>query len=330
MGNLELLSIGDASVDVFITPTESETLCRLDDRDSLICFSYGGKIPVDNIKFSVGGNAANNAVGAVRLGLKAGLVLTLGDDSIGQQIIDKLRKESVDMTYVVQQQATTSNYSTVVSYSGERTIFVYHAPRAYQFPEKLLTPPWAYLTSMGETFAPFYKQVASWFKKNPSTKLGFNPGSYQLRAGREAVSDILALTHILFLNRQEAEGLTGLKDSQGKEKELLAALTKLGVKVSVVTDGENGSFVYDGKKYLKAGILPIDAFERTGAGDAFGVGFLSALIKGKSLEEALLWATLNSASVIGYVGPQRGLLKEKDMPEWLERARSSELRVEEF
>lgn len=330
MDHLELLSIGDASLDVFITPTESEALCVIDDKECFICFSYGDKIPAKNIEFSVGGNAANNAVGAVRLGLKAGLVLTLGDDSIGQQIVDKLRKEGVDMTYVVQRKATTSNYSTVINYSGERTIFVYHAPRTYQFPEKLPGPLWAYLTSMGESFAPFYNQVTSWLKKNPSTKLAFNPGSYQLRAGQEAISGVLALTHVLFLNRREAEGLTGLQGSQGKEKELLSALTKLGVKVSVVTDGENGSFVHDGKKYLKAGILPVDSFERTGAGDAFGVGFLSALIKGKSLEEALAWGTLNSASVIGYVGPQRGLLRDKDMPEWLARAESSGLKVEEF
>ena len=47
MGNkLELLSIGDVSWDVFITPTESEALCTLDDKECLICFSYGEKIPV--------------------------------------------------------------------------------------------------------------------------------------------------------------------------------------------------------------------------------------------------------------------------------------------
>ncbi len=82
---LDLMSIGDSSMDVFITPTESEALCRLDDRDSLICFSYGDKIPVKDLDYSVGGNAANLAVGSSRLGLKTGLVLTLGDDSIGQK-----------------------------------------------------------------------------------------------------------------------------------------------------------------------------------------------------------------------------------------------------
>ena len=122
----------------------------------------------------------------------------------------------------------------------------------------------------------------------------------------------------------------GTSGTFGKEKDLLKSLSSLGPKICVVTDGADGSFVYDGKRYIKAGILPIDSYERTGAGDAFGVGCLSAIIKGKSFEEALLWGTINSASVIGYIGPENGLLAEKDIPEWIERAKSSEVKVEEF
>lgn len=325
--NLDLLSIGDASVDVFITPAESEALCRIEPKESLICFSYGDKIPVTNLEYTVGGNAANNAVGTVRLGVKAGLVLTLGDDSTGQQIVDKLRNENVDMDYVIQQKSTMSNFSTVVNYSGERTIFVYHAPRSYEFPVNLPKVPWAYLTSMGESFQPFYKHVIDWLGKNPDIKLAFNPGSYQLRAGTDAISDTLERTHMIFVNRQEAETLTDFGDSRDKDKELLVALSKLGPKISVITDGAKGSFIYDGEKYYKAGVLPVDAYERTGAGDAFGTGCLAAIIRGKSFEEALLWGTLNSASVIGYVGPQKGLLKEEDIATWEERAKSSGVEI---
>ena len=46
---IELLSIGDATLDVFLTPSESETLCSIDTKECLICFSYGDKIPVKNI-----------------------------------------------------------------------------------------------------------------------------------------------------------------------------------------------------------------------------------------------------------------------------------------
>lgn len=330
MADFELLSVGDASVDTFVTPTESQTMCKLDTKDCLICFSYGDKIPVKNLDFSVGGNAANNAVGAMRLGVKATIVLTLGVDIMGKQIVETLEKEGVDLNYVIQQPSTTSNYSIVINYSGERTIFTYHAPRSYEFPVKLPQTPWVYLTSMGESFRPFYNHMADWLRSQSSARLAFNPGSWQLRAGVEGIGDILKLTNILFVNREEAEKLTGGSQSSGKEKELLQAVSKLGPKIVVVTDGGNGAFLYDGQKYLKGGVMPVDAYERTGAGDAFGSGFLSAVIRGKTLEEALLWGTINSASVIGYIGPQRGLVKEADMPDWLARAKSSGVEVKEF
>lgn len=331
--NLDLLAIGDASIDVFMTPLESETVCRLDTKDCVISFNYGDKIPVKNLEFSIGGNAANNAVGTERLGVSTGIVLTLGDDNVGEMIVKRLKEESVDTTYVIGQPATLSNYSTIINYSGERTIFVYHAPRSYEFPVQLPVTPWVYLTSMGESFRPFYIHMADWLRANPSVKLAFNPGSWQMRSDFENIEDIMKLSHIIFVNREEAEKLTKFEGgSKNSERDLLIALNKLGPKICVVTDGGAGAFAYDSiqGKFLKVGVLPVDAYERTGAGDAFGSGTLAALIHGKSLEEALVWGTCNSASVIGYTGSQKGLLKFEEMQTWLDRALSSGVRAEAF
>lgn len=329
VNELDLLSIGDSSLDVFVTPTESETLCQLNDKEELICFAYGDKIPVKNLEFSIGGNAANNAVGATRLGVKVAVVLTLGEDEIGDQIINKLIKEEVDTSFVSRQEGP-SNYSTAITVAGERTLFTYKAPRKYQFPDQLPKTPWVYLTSMGDGFEEVYARVVEHIKNNPEIKLAYNPGSRQLRASVEKSKGVLAASYIVYVNRKEAEMFTGMKGTQGKEKELLKALSNLGPKVPIVTDGSNGSFVYDGEKFSKAGILPVDSYERTGAGDSFGSGCVSALIKGKSIKEALLWGTVNSASVIGYAGAQRGLLTKDQMSKWLERARSSEVEVNEL
>ncbi|MGA2910541.1 MAG: carbohydrate kinase family protein [Candidatus Microgenomates bacterium] len=328
----DLLSIGDATIDTFMTPIESETMCKLDTKECLICFSYGDKIPVKNLEFSVGGNAGNNAVGVKRLGVNSAIVLTLGDDNIGNMIVDKLKAEGVDLTYVIQQPSTTTNYSTVINYSGERTIFVYHAPRSYEFPVALPVTPWVYLTSMGESFRPFYNHMTEWLKKNPTVKMAFNPGSWQLRDGYESIKDVMGLTYMIYVNREEAEKLTNFGKSEGKDREILISLSKLGPKISVITDGGAGAMAYDSinGKFMKVGILPVDAYERTGAGDAFGSASLSALIHGKTLDEALLWGTVNSASVIGYTGPQKGLLKIEEMPEWLERCKSSGVNVVQF
>ncbi|OGM59875.1 hypothetical protein A2892_02735 [Candidatus Woesebacteria bacterium RIFCSPLOWO2_01_FULL_39_10b] len=322
--NLDLLSIGDVTMDVFLAPTESEAFCSLNDKECFICFTYGEKIPVKSVDYSLGGNAANNAVGASRLGLKVGLVSTLGADTSGDQILKELEEEGVDLTFVVQQPNTGTNFSTIINYSGERTIFSYHAPRSYEFPVHLPKVPWIYLTSMGEAFQPFYNHFVDFLHNNVEIRLAFNPGSRQLRAGVEILKPVLALTEVIYVNRKEAEDLTNMNDSHGKDKKLLKALSALGPKISIMTDGANGSFVYDAinNQFYKAGVLPVDAYERTGAGDAFGAACISALIKGKSIPEALLWGTVNAASVIGYIGSQGGLLREGEIPDWLERAKS--------
>ena len=103
MNQFDLLSVGDASMDIYLTPSESESLCQVDDKESFICFYYGEKIPVKSTELSVGGNAANNAVGVTRLGIKTGLVITLGDDTFGSQIEEKMKTEGVDTTYVIKQ-----------------------------------------------------------------------------------------------------------------------------------------------------------------------------------------------------------------------------------
>lgn len=326
MSELQLLSIGDTTMDTFLDPIESEAMCDLREHEQFICFGYGDKIPVKTQQFSLGGNAANNAVGTKRLGVNSAIATVLGDDLVADQTLSMFKKENVGVDFIVRQENSPSNYSTVIRYGGERTIFTYRPERKYDFPREMPRVEWAYLTSMAENFEDYYTKVVDWAKQY-SVKVAFNPGSRQVRAGREKLQNVLDISHIIYINRKEAEMLTGLSDTAGKEKQLLEAAVGMGPKIAIITDGERGSYIYDGKDYLHSSVLPVSAYERTGAGDAFGSGCISALIKGKPLNEALIWGTVNGASVVGYVGAQRGLLKEADMPLWLERAQSSEVKV---
>lgn len=328
MESFDLVSIGDSSLDVFLAPIEHEEFCTIDREKCLVCFSYAEKIPVKEIQFSVGGNAANNAVGASRLGIKTTIMVTVGGDSAGNQIIETLVRERVDTNFVKRDPSVMSGYNSAIMYNGERTIFTYHPPMKYVFPESPPSAGWAYLTSMGQEFAPFYEQVVAWAKAQ-NVKIVFNPGSYQMKAGIDALRNLFPLIEVLFVNREEAARLMGDGNSVDP-KQLLSGMVQLGAKKSVITDGSNGSFAYDGEKYYRTGVLPVDAYERTGAGDAFATGCLAALIQEKGMDEALIWGTANSASVIGHVGPQKGLLTKEQLPEWLERAQSSGVKAEEF
>ncbi len=326
----DLISIGDATWDVFLIPSEVETFCEVKSEESMIAFKFGDKIPVESVDYSVGGNAANNSVGVKRLGLKVAPILTLGDDSTSNQIVETFIKEGVNTSYVYRSRNTSSNLSTVIRVEGERTIFTYNKDKEYSFPDEFPKTSWIYLTSMGDNFSDVYRKTVEVVKNNSEIKLAFNPGSRQVRAGIDAIKDVLSVCHTLYVNREEAEMVTGLNDTKGKEKDLLNEVAKLGPKTIIVTDGPNGSFVFDGSSYYHAGIFPSEAFERTGAGDSFGAGCVAALIKGKDIKEALLWGTVNSASVISFVGAQKGLLTEWQMSEWLQKARDSRVEVKEF
>jgi sugar/nucleoside kinase (ribokinase family) len=59
--------------------------------------------------------------------------------------------------------------------------------------------------------------------------------------------------------------------------------------------------------------------DQTGAGDGFGCGFISGLIKGFDLEKALHLGVANGASVVGKIGAKEGLLKETEVNFWLEK-----------
>lgn len=310
----DIISIGDATLDVFVVLHEASVLCSLQKDACQLCLSYADKIPVEKVTRLIGGNAANNAVGSSRLGLKSGFYSIVGNDETGRQIIETIKKEKVACDYVHVDKKQESNYSVVLSHKGERTILVYHLDRTYAMP-KFKPTTWFYLTSMGKNHWEFHVKLLAHVKKT-GAQLAFNPGTHQLKQGLEKLKPLLALTTVLFVNKEEAQKLVG---AIADMKELLVALKRVGPKVVVITDGDNGSYAHDGVAFWKCGITDTSVVERTGAGDAFATAFVAAMIHGKNIPEAMQWGTMNSASVITKVGPQPGLLTKTQMQAWLKK-----------
>jgi ribokinase len=326
----KLTVFGSARIDAFLElPGRlAEQHCKLDTKECYIELSYAAKLPLNNVSFLVGGNGANVALGSKRLGIDSTLVAEIGHGPVADMAKKELKKE-IKMDYVTQTEGINQGFGAVIVYQGERTILSYYSPARPPFPAGLEPSEWSYLTSVGENFDEYYEDVYKWLDKN-GTKLVFNPGGRQIKKGKSWLGKYLKRTKLILVNREEAEAIAGVKNTHDKEKWLLDEVSKLGPEMVVVTDGSGGSFAKDGDKYYRVGTLPIDAIERTGAGDAFSTGCMSALIKGKPLSNALLWGTVSAASVIGFVGPQNGLLREGDMGNWLKRAESSGVEVKEI
>jgi len=300
------LSLGPARMDAFVKLPDNSVAekCSIDRKRCIIELGFGEKISVSGVDFAIGGNAGNNAVGLARLGLKTALVGAMGNGLMDQKAMEVLRAENVDLSYV-KNQGDKNGFGVVINYQEERTILSYYPDSLCCFPEDSgLSADWVYLTSMGQGYQDFYKQAVAWTAVQ-NTKIAFNPGTRQIKDGLNGIGEALSKTYLLFVNREEGNDLLASDLECGP---LARKLAELGPKIVVVTNGQAGAYCFDGTKDYFAPIIEAPVVERTGAGDAFAVGFMGAIMHGESIEEALVWGSKNSASVLGFVGPQKGLL----------------------
>ena len=316
----DLISIGDATIDNYVLIHDAEVRCNLNKTQCLLCVEYGDKIAVDRLTHSVAGNAPNNVVGAARLKLKSSIYANVGSDSSGQQITEKLKQENVDIRYIRVNEGMESNLSTILSFKGERTIFVYHQDWKYQLPDLELSK-WVYFSSVSQSFTQsnLLNELILYLERSRA-KLLYNPGTYQIKVGVKKNPRLLSLTELFIVNKEEARRILGYKGSEDITiKKLLKGIADLGPRVVVITSGSEGSYGYDGEKYFHLGIFPAKLVEMTGAGDAYATACLAGLFYGKDLDEAMRWGAANSASVVEQIGPLVGLLTYDQMLESLKK-----------
>ncbi|HTK05268.1 MAG TPA: carbohydrate kinase family protein [Candidatus Eisenbacteria bacterium] len=320
----DIITFGDATLDVFLQLNEedADVKCQMKEQACQLCFDYADKIPVESIvKVPGAGNASNNAVGSARLGMKAAIVSILGKDEIGKTISDHWKKEGLSTKYVGFDAKRGTNYSTVINYRGERTILVFHEKREYRFPKDLPDAKWIYYTSLGKGSQVMHKSLLAYAKRN-GARFCFQPGTFQLKLGPTELNPLIAASYITVMNKEEAQRIVG--DETKSIVVLLKRLKALGCKIAIITDGPKGSYTYDGEQFLQLGIFDVPVIERTGCGDAYATAFVAALHHGETIAEAMRWGTANSASVISYIGPQKGLLKSTAMERMLARFKDIE------
>jgi ribokinase len=149
--------------------------------------------------------------------------------------------------------------------------------------------------------------------KKLGIKIMFNPGKREL-AHPAKLKSLLEDVEILSVNKEEMQQIV-----EGSDLEELARHAMHYVPVAIVSDGPNGVLATDGKTIVRAGMYEdVKVIDRTGAGDAFGSGFLSQWVVGKSLKDSIVFASANSTSVVTKIGAKTGILhknaKLHDMP----------------
>lgn len=320
---IDFLAIGDIVTEPFIRLKDARVHCNINDAGCEICMRWGDKIPYDyDVPMYAVGNSANAAVAAARLGLNSSLRAYVGDDLPGKMCMDKLGEEKIDTSFMVTEPGKTTNHHYVLWYETERTILVKHEEFSYSFPEITEGPKWMYLSSLAANSAEYHTQIADWLKNHPDTKLAFQPGTFQMQLGVEALKGIYNRTELFVCNKEEAERILKI-DATDDKKKLLDSIQALGPKIVVITDDRKGAYAKSAEgKYWFVPMYPDTRppLERTGAGDAFASSVATALGLGLPLEEALLWGPANSMCVVQAVGAQKGLVTREKMNELLASA----------
>lgn len=285
------------------------------------CFSLGSKLEIDDLVFATGGGGTNGAVSLARQGLKTALVARVGMDLGGKAIIEELAEEKSSAKFIQQDGKVATSYSFVLlTPGGERTILVYRgaskniAEKEIDF-EALTKAKWFYFCGSFAGDFKLFKKIFDTAKAN-GIKIAINPGALELEFGMKKLKPLLENIDILMMNDEETKIFFETKEDD--EKEILnkaqKSLKENGI--FVMTKGPKGVAVFDGENYYHAGIPKSKIIDRTGAGDAFNSGFLSAISDGKDIEYAVQLGTANATSVIQYFGAKRGLLKKHDWGKW--------------
>ncbi len=320
----KVTTIGGATRDMMFYTDDMLLLDNKKDllRQKLIGFEYGAKIYSKEVYLTYGGGGANAAVSFASLGIKAQTILSLGDDTLANDFLINLKKRKVDTRLVQSNKNIITGTSFIVNVgkANEHVIFAYRgANNLIDLSKKTINKidtPWVYLTSLSGNFKPAMNNLFT-FCSQKSIDLAWNPGSNQLKLGLKVLAKYMKKTSVFIVNRDEALELLVSVEGRGIKNNIdyiLKYLHGYGQKITVVSDGAKGAYVYDGnKKYFQAA-MKVKPVNTTGAGDSFGSAFVSGLMKYKwDLKKSLNLGILNSNSVITKIGAQEGLLTVKDL-----------------
>ncbi len=327
----EVICVGSISKDVFFPTDEGIVIETPEDTVAQVkvAFELGGKYRVRDRYEAVGGVAANVSCGLARLGIDVACYSNRGNDEIGRFVSDVLRQEGVATRYLSVENAAKTDLSAIIvlMQNAERTIF--HNRDAN---EKLAiretdirNTEWLFVSALNGPWEENLKTLLD-IRERYDLKLALNPGQHNIRENPGLLMRALRSVDILLLNKDEAVELSMQSPERPSREQLddelflLEFLRRAGAKMIGMTDGKRGAWGYDGREYWFCPIHTRGAVvDSTGCGDAFGSGFFSAILEGKTIDVALRYGMAQSGSVIGFYGAIEGLLRKEEMEEHIEQ-----------
>ncbi len=310
MGNLKILGIGNALVDILVLPEDDQLINSLK-------LPKGGMTLVDGLlsariqleiahlasKVATGGSVANAINGIAAMGVECGYIGAIGFDELGLLFKNEMVKRGIG-TVLKELDSPTGRAVGFVSPDGERT-FATYLGAAVEMGANDITPELfiGYDLFFIEGYLVFNHALimaAASAAKTAGLVVALDLASFNVvEANMEILNELVDnYIDIVFANEEEARSFTGMIPEE--------ALGNLAGRcdIAVVKVGKEGAFVQQGLQKWHIPTVGVKVIDTTGAGDLFAAGFLSGWATGADLERCGKIGAILAGEVIQVIGAE--------------------------
>jgi ribokinase len=268
-----------------------------------------------------GGKGANQAVAAKLIGAEVSMIARVGDDLFGPATIENFASYKINTSHVLITPGVSSGVAPIfVDSAGQNRILVIKGANDRLLPSdidvaaELLRRADFIVLQLEIPLETVYHTLH--FAHTHGIRTILNPAPAQPLDFRE-----VGLADYVIPNETEAEALTGMPVRNLDQARACAQqLLEKGVRRVIVTLGSDGALCAGSESARHVAAFSVQAFDTTGAGDAFIGGLAYFLATGCEETEAISRANLYAAlSTLG-VGTQKSFVTlERFQAEWAAR-----------
>lgn len=264
-----------------------------------------------NFKTVHGGKGANQALAAAKLGANVKMIGAVGKDVFGESLKNNLKNNSVDVSKV-ENIGLTSGTALITVYQGDNSIILEQganfklSAEHINKNEKLFE--WADTIIMQLEIPVDVVMTAAKKGKELGKYVILNPAPAQ-----KLPCEIFKYVDALIPNEHEAEQLLGYEITEKTYGNAIDEFKRKGCEQVIITLGEKGC-IYNNKDFISVGkIYKTEVVDTTAAGDSFVAAYAMAIGEGKSIEEAIKFASCTSSIVVGREGASTSLPTRKEV-----------------
>lgn len=294
------LKFNNKEIDVFTIGELLVDMISNDYDDSFDCSQYTK---------CFGGSPANIAMNIKRLGGNSALSSAVGNDGLGDFLINHLKNNNIDTRYISKVNNSTSMVLVSKSKTTPVPIFYRGADYNLQYDDNIeyalknckIVHFSCWPISQKNSRKTIEKVIDK--AKENNILIGFDPNYHEMiweknHNGLEYIKNIISKVDIIKPSEVDAERIFGCDTPENQVKKFI----DLGAKLVIMTLGKDGAIVTNGDETLTFKTFATEIVDTTGAGDAFWSGFYTGLTKSYSLKDSLNLGFATSAFKLKHVG----------------------------